>query len=278
MKTGLRRIRSRHLVIRLFCLSLSTPAGSARPTHRTMPTPVHILWVDDYHLGDPLFAQNLARHLAHVETAARRAIVVHGSGERAERLLEGRGKEVVRTGGVLQVDEVDMHLVERALREANKDVTGVLTEFGVPAVGIQGSDRGLLKIGNDGAPRAGKTKWLPSLVDSGSVPVISSLAGGADGVREIGIAEAVVAIAKSLGSNDCLIVVFPRSGRAGVIAEGEHQSEIGLNELCVHVFEGQKVALYSLVENGFAVRLTSARHAISADSGRFTEVLGAKTA
>ncbi|MBT8401478.1 MAG: hypothetical protein KJO98_13450 [Rhodothermia bacterium] len=243
-----------------------------------MPIPVHILWVDDYHLGDPLFTQSLARHLALVEPDSRRVLAVHGGGERAERLLELRGREVVRTDGVLQIsDDEDKAVVERALREVNKDVTGVLTEFGVPAVGIQGSDRGLLKIGKDGTPRADKSDWLLSLVDSGSVPVVSSLAGGADGAQEIATADAVVAIAKARGLDDCLVVVFPRSGSAGVIKEGVHQAEISPNQLLDNIFDGQKDGLDSLVRNGFSVRLTSARHAISADPGRFTRVLAAKT-
>ena len=249
---------------------------ASRPERNFTPVsrPVHILCVDDYHLGDPLFGRSLARTLAEAAKGSLRVIIVHGGGEDAERALEGRGRTAIRERGVLVVEDLaDRQLVERAIRETNKKLTAVLTEFEVPAVGIQGSDRGLLKFVADGSVAPGRFTWVRALVDTGSVPVISSLAMTPDGAGEVDVGYCVALVARQFAGDECAVIAFARSGRPGVFEADAHLPSIPVEELEKHVREAQTDGLTTLVNDGYEVRLTSVRYAISSDLACFTRVL-----
>ena len=98
---------------------------------------LRLIYLDRYHLGDPLFLRALAHRLGRAEAAGLGALLVHGSGDEAEQVLEAEGAAVVRRDGVLAgLSPEHALLVERAVRQTNKRVVSTLTEFGVAAVSV----------------------------------------------------------------------------------------------------------------------------------------------
>ena len=124
---------------------------------------LYLLYLDRYHLGDEIFINNLAQRMHHAPAGDPLCLIVHGSGEKVERTLESQGFFPERTGGVLDVTEPEqIRLVERAVRETNQKLVATLTDEVVPAVGIQGVDRNLLRL-EEGTVTARKVGWLEAL-------------------------------------------------------------------------------------------------------------------
>lgn len=238
-----------------------------------MPQSIHILWIDDYNLGDPLFLQSLGRSLAAVPDAERHAIIIHGAAEKTERMLEARGIEVRREDGVLVPrDPSHLDLIEQSFRDVNKHVTAIMTEFIVPAVGIQGSDRGLFRIGENGRISAGRTDWITSLTASGAVPVVSALAFAARPV-EILVDTAVETLATCLAPHDVTVVLFTRDGAPGLVADGQHLPSAPARALESAGLADSLGTLKHLIEAEIPVHLTSPRYVFSSKSAFRTVIV-----
>lgn len=120
------------------------------------------LILDDYHLGDPMFAGRLARA---VEKRTVPLVLVHDSGEEGGRALEALGKIVERDeSGVWPVGtDEERRIIERATRDLNRKLVAEMNENGVPAVRITGLDRGLLSLDQEGVLRCRRRDWIRSL-------------------------------------------------------------------------------------------------------------------
>lgn len=143
-----------------------------------------LLYLDAYHLGDPLFLTGLARDL---KSRGGGAVLVHGSGERGERALESLGHLARREGGIWHAPDAEAAAaIEASTRDLNREIAHGLNEAGVASVRVIGADRGLLHLGEEGV-RVGKTEWVATLVSQGVVVVVASLAAGQEGgaLREV---------------------------------------------------------------------------------------------
>lgn len=175
--------------------------------------PLLLVYVDAYHLGDPLFLASFARDVqAHIGPM----ILMHGIGEEAERALEAHGllSDEDRNGRVAQ------QLIERAMRELNRRIVHEMNEAGVPAVGVIGADRGLIRGADGGEVRVGRIDWLVDLVALGGIPVIGGLAREAEiDCVEADLAEIVIALEAAFrraADLDPAIVAFTNDGKAGL--------------------------------------------------------------
>lgn len=126
---------------------------------------LHILYLDDYNLGDPMFLGRLARGLV---VAGLELAIVHASLEAVERSIEGLGIFPLKDDeGMFQLTNSEaVRLAERVCRDQNRAIAHELNESGIAAVRMDASSRGLL---------AGNTDWFISLVRSGAIPVIAPL-------------------------------------------------------------------------------------------------------
>jgi acetylglutamate kinase len=186
---------------------------------------VRLIALDRYHLGDPLFARQLARAL---RGASAPLLLVHDSGEEGERALEALGVRPERRGGALVAETAEQQaLVERAVRETGRAVAHELTEEGVPAVRLTGAERGLLRR-EAGALRVGRPGWLADLAARGAVPVVGGLAEGEGGGGEVAAASAAAALAAAL---EGVVVVLARDTRAGLRRGGLAPEAIGAADL-----------------------------------------------
>jgi hypothetical protein len=177
---------------------------------------IWILHLDAFHQSDAFFLRGLARGLGG-RGEELPVVIVHGGEEDAERRLEARGYEVERSEGRLVISTEEIAgIVERATREANHKMAGALTDEVVPAVGIQGTDRGVFRQEEGRAVRATFPPWLRQLVDQGVRPVLSALARGPTGTVIPTPAQCALALAlaaKDAGW-DAVVVSFTKNRRS----------------------------------------------------------------
>jgi hypothetical protein len=180
-----------------------------------------LLFLDDYHVGDPLFLADLGRRLSKFGQDGR-TVIVHRVGEAVDRGLENS-------------DPRDRALItEKTIRETNHGIVRRLTEEGVPAVSIQGSDRGLFRSRNDRlTTNAG---WLLRMIWTGSIPVVSPLAVGAPGAVGADPVECAVAIARfAERSGGVQAVLFCSTRKGGLFHDGVRLDAIAVSDLADHV-------------------------------------------
>ncbi|MGB3544302.1 hypothetical protein [Rubrivirga sp.] len=157
---------------------------------------MHVVYLDPYFLGDPLFAPGLARDLA---TRSDGVLLVHGSGERGERALESLGRMPTSKEGIWVTDDLEgRDAVERATRELNRELHHELNEAGVATIRVTGGDRGLLKQRGDDL-EVGKTGWVSTALGQGVTVVLASLVEVAGDVLEVDAATAAGALGEALG-------------------------------------------------------------------------------
>ncbi len=121
-----------------------------------------------------------------------RCILVHGGGPEISALMKQMGHEPTFVGGLRVTDAATMEIVEMALAgKANKNIVALLNRHGARAVGLSGKDANLLVARKLESPKGDlgfvgeitqvNAELLNLLADQGYVPVVSSVAIGADG-------------------------------------------------------------------------------------------------
>ncbi len=174
----------------------------------------YLLHLDDYHLDDLLFMQALGRFMA---GAKRSVVLVHGGGGGPERVLEARGCfPEKRDGRYVTLTAEEAALVEQGIRLTNRALVTKLTDSLVPAVGLQGGDRGLLRRDSEGRVVAGNVAWLQRMLDAGAVPVVSAVVAGDTGAEPVGAGDAMTALAQAFAPEPIALVVLTRTERAGL--------------------------------------------------------------
>lgn len=121
-----------------------------------------------------------------------RPILVHGGGPEISALMKQMGQEPTFVGGLRVTDAATMEIVEMALAgKTNKAIVALLNRQGARAVGLSGKDANLIVARKKKSPQGDlgyvgeitqiNPGILSLLVDSGYVPVISTVAIGEDG-------------------------------------------------------------------------------------------------
>ena len=117
-----------------------------------------------------------------------RTVLVHGGGPEIEAMLKKTGKESRFVDGLRYTDEETMEIVQMVLcGKVNKEITSLIEKAGGRAIGLCGIDGSMLKArrlqGNQDLGLVGEIEEvdvtiLNSVLDSGAIPVISSVAYG----------------------------------------------------------------------------------------------------
>ncbi|MFB6231172.1 MAG: acetylglutamate kinase [Salinibacter sp.] len=244
-------------------------AATAAPT-------LYLVYLDRHHLGDALFLKSMAQHFSQSGSEAPFTLLVHGSGEKVERTLEAQGYFPERTGGVLDVEtDEQRRLVERAVREVNQDLVATLTDEVVSTVGIQGVDRGLLQMEEDGALQASDAGWVSALIKQHVVPVVSALVENPDTgkVHEVQTAKAVEALAQTVeASFSPVACMFTTAEESGL-----HDGTGGvLDEVSADAITGEHVpnpeAARELRNAGLPVLITSPQGLLTGNGPRGTRL------
>jgi acetylglutamate kinase len=115
-------------------------------------------------------------------------VLVHGGGPEIEAMLKKTGKESRFINGLRYTDEETMDIVQMVLcGKVNKEIVAIIEKTGGSAIGLCGIDGGLLKarrmkaesdLGLVGEIEQVDVAMLNSILESGVIPVISSVAYG----------------------------------------------------------------------------------------------------
>lgn len=118
-----------------------------------------------------------------------RIVLVHGGGPEINAMLERVGKESRFVNGLRYTDKETMDIVQMVLcGKVNKDLVDLLHLHKGKAVGLCGLDGHLIEakqkdesLGLVGEITAVNPRIINDVLDSGYIPVISTVASGADG-------------------------------------------------------------------------------------------------
>ncbi len=130
------------------------------------------------------------RDIVFLSCVGLRPIVVHGGGPEINSWLGKIGIEPQFKNGLRVTDAATMEVVEMVLvGRVNKEIVSLISQAGGSAVGICGKDGNLIRARPQGAEGIGfvgevasmDAKLLESLVNSGYIPVVSSVAADETG-------------------------------------------------------------------------------------------------
>jgi acetylglutamate kinase len=134
----------------------------------------------------------VADDLALMTLVGIKLVVVHGGGPQVSEAMSSAGITPSFVSGLRVTDDASMEIVRRVLvGTINVDLVGRLCRAGLDAVGLSGTDAGLLgaeqipgpageDLGRVGAVTGVRGELLTSLLDRGYTPVVASVAVGAD--------------------------------------------------------------------------------------------------
>ena len=157
-------------------------------------------------------ADSFARDLTLLQHVGMRPVVVHGGGPAVSRTMERLGLEPKFVGGHRVTCPETAEVAEMVLcGKVNKALVARLVRAGAGAVGLSGTDGGLLRVrrhapeGQDiglvGHPEAVDPSVLLTLLEAGHLPVVAPTADGPGGTTHNVNADLVAgAIASALGA------------------------------------------------------------------------------
>jgi acetylglutamate kinase len=142
-------------------------------------------------------------------------VIVHGGGPFVSNWMNKLGQKPVFIKGRRVTDEGTLDIVQMVLAgQVNKQLVSRLLQEGIPALGISGIDLNLItvkpkdeKLGFVGEVTGLNRKVLHQLLESGWVPVLSSLGIGEKGqVFNVNADEAAASVAQGLGARKLVMV------------------------------------------------------------------------
>jgi acetylglutamate kinase len=139
---------------------------------------------------DEALTASFAADIALLRSVGMRVVVVHGGGPQISALSERLGLQPRFVDGRRVTDDATLEAVKMALLgQVNPALVRLISAAGAAAVGVAGTDGGLIEVE---PARGGELGWvgevtvvrpaiLEALLDDGLVPVLATLARGADG-------------------------------------------------------------------------------------------------
>ena len=141
-------------------------------------------------MKDSMLKDKVVRDIVFLSCVGLRPVVVHGGGPEINSWLDKLGIEPQFNNGLRVTDAATMDVVEMVLvGRVNKEIVSLINRAGGRAVGLCGMDGNLIKarpegqvgIGFVGEVTSMDVNILESLVSSGYIPVVSSVAADETG-------------------------------------------------------------------------------------------------
>jgi len=163
---------------------------------------------------DDELKRSFAADVALLHFVGLRPVIVHGGGPQITELAVRLGVTSEFIGGLRRTTDDFMSIVRMALLgEVNPELVGMVQEAGAPAVGVAGTDAGLLTVRPAVGPagedlgRVGEvthvdTTVIDNLLADGMLPVVATIGRDASGQdRNVNADLAAGAIAAALGAS-----------------------------------------------------------------------------
>ena len=175
------------------------------------------------YVGNAMISENLRRavlsDIVLLHQMGIRVVVVHGGGPEISDMLKRIGKEGVFVNGLRYTDPETMEIVQQVLcGKVNKDLVSLIDEYGGKAMGLCGMDGRMIEAvkkdddgydyGLVGNITGIHTAPITDVLEAGYIPVISTVAAGADGEKcyNINADTAAAQIAAALGAEKLIIL------------------------------------------------------------------------
>ncbi|MGZ4432389.1 MAG: acetylglutamate kinase [Trebonia sp.] len=190
-----------------------------------------------------------AKDLVFLRHAGLRPVVVHGGGPQVTEHLDRLGIESVFAAGLRVTTEETIDVVRMVLNgKVNKDLVGLINRYGPLAVGLSGEDANLFSarrkaaevdgewvdIGLVGDIVATDPGLVKGLIADGRIPVLSSVARGADGdgvVYNVNADTAAAALAVALSAIKLVVLTDVAGLYRDWPASTEVISQLGAGDL-----------------------------------------------
>ena len=183
-------------------------------------------------MKDTTLKDKVIRDVVFLACVGVRPVVVHGGGPEINSWLGKLGIEAQFKNGLRVTDAATMDVVEMVLvGRVNKELVSLINRAGGKAVGLCGKDANLIKARPEGAEGIGfvgevqsvDIKLLKSLVDSGYIPVLSSVAADETGQAYNINADTVAGeIAAALGAEKLILL----TDTAGILQDYKDPSTL----------------------------------------------------
>ncbi len=195
---------------------------------------------------DEQLKRSFAADVALLHFVGLKPVIVHGGGPQISELAGSLGVASRFVGGLRVTDAAMMDVVRMALLgKVNPEVVSLVTDAGGPAVGVAGTDAGLLQVrpavgphdedlGLVGEVERVDTRYLNELLADGFLPVVATVGRDAQGVeRNVNADLAAGAIAAALHASK-LVYLTDVPGLYLDFGDPEKQalmSEVGVDRL-----------------------------------------------
>ena len=197
-------------------------------------------------MSDPALRDSFARDVVLLKYVGLNPVVVHGGGPQIDGELKQLGIGIRKVQGLRVTDDRTMQVVEMVLGgRVNKEIVSLISGHGGRTVGLSGIDDALIRAeklpplaapngelvdpGRVGRISEIRPQVVETLVGSGFIPVIASLALGSDG-RSLNInadtAAGRIAVAMKA---EKLVLITDREGVVG--AGGKLLDSLGAGEI-----------------------------------------------
>jgi acetylglutamate kinase len=196
---------------------------------------------------DRALGEAFAADVMFLRMAGLRPVVVHGGGPQISSMLDRLGIAGEFRGGYRVTSPEAMDVVRMVLTgQVQREVVGLLNAHGPYAVGLSGEDAHLftaerrdvlvdgvpVDIGLVGDVVEVRPDFVVQLLDDGLVPVVSSVARGADGeVYNVNADSAAAALAIALGADKLVVLTDVEGLYADWPSSDEVIRRIGVSDL-----------------------------------------------
>jgi acetylglutamate kinase len=173
-------------------------------------------------MTDDTLKAAFAQDIVFLRYAGFKPVVVHGGGPQISAMLDRLGIASEFRGGLRVTTEEAMDVVRMVLvGQVQRELVGLINGHGPLAVGLSGEDAGLFTAERTGAVVDGeevdlglvgevahvRPEAVLDVIESGRIPVISSVAPDADGVvHNVNADTAAAALAVALGAEKLLVL------------------------------------------------------------------------
>jgi acetylglutamate kinase len=169
-----------------------------------------------------------------LSTVGIKVVLVHGGGPEINGVLSKMGKEPKFIGGFRYTDRETMDVVQMVLAgKVNKGLVQLIEQNGGQAIGLCGLDGGMIKavkkqgehdLGFVGDITSVDVTLIHNSLDSGTIPVIATIAAGESGdeVYNINADIAASQIAASLGAEKFVLMTDVR----GLLRDKDNQDSL----------------------------------------------------
>lgn len=171
-------------------------------------------------------------------------IIVHGGGPDINHMLDVLQVTPEFDNGLRKTNEETLKVVEMVLSgKTNRNLVQKLATNGLEAIGLNGSDAGILvgdfvdqaRLGFVGDIENVNSGLIQQIMDNGLIPVITPIASGKDGIKlNVNADYAAAAVANALHVNNCLFVTDVE----GIMIDGIVQESITTDDLEQYIEKG----------------------------------------